>query len=155
MGTPDNLYQNIIIDHYKNPRNFRNLPHANGQAEELNPLCGDQICVYLLLGNGVIKDITFQGKGCALATASASMMTGHLLGKTVEEARYISDCFHQILARHADSPPDSAALGDLMVFSSIREYPIRGKCALLPWTAMRAALRKYSYSSVWNTDEKP
>jgi nitrogen fixation NifU-like protein len=146
MGSPYDLYQNTVIDHYRNPRNFRNLPHANRQAEELNPLCGDQILVYLIIENGAIEDISFQGMGCALATASASMMTGHLMGKTEKEALYISDCFHQILARPVDSSIDTAALGDLMVFSSVREYPVRSKCVTLPWKAMRAALEKVQES---------
>ena len=142
MGIPHDLYPNTIIDHYRNPRNFRVIPNANRQAEELNPLCGDQVFVYLAIENSAIKDIAFQGVGCALATASASMMTERLMGKTEKEARYISDCFHQILARPVDSSIDAAALGDLMAFSGVGEYPVRAKCVTLPWKALRAALLK-------------
>jgi nitrogen fixation NifU-like protein len=146
MGDPRDLYQDTIIDHYRNPRNFRNLIHANRQAEELNPLCGDQICIYLTIENSAIKDIGFQGIGCALATASASMMTVHLMGKTEDEAKYIFDCFHQMLSPAFDSATGGAKLGDLIVFSGVREYPIRAKCAALPWKAMRAALEKIQES---------
>lgn len=146
MGDLRDLYQNTILDHCRNPRNFRNLSHANREAVESNPLCGDQIRIYLTIENRVIKDIGFQGIGCALATASASMMTDHIMGKTEDEAKYIFDCFHQMLSRSVDSAFDSATLGDLIVFSGIREYPVRAKCATLPWKAMREALEKIQES---------
>jgi len=142
MGIPGDLYQNAVIDHYKNPHNYRNLHQANRQADEMNPLCGDHIFVYLIIENGVIKDISFQGVGCALATASASMMTCLLKGKTEEEAKDLFDCFHKILTLPIDPGIDEGILGDLMVFSGLREYPVRAKCVTLAWKALRTALEK-------------
>ena len=142
MGIRDDLYQNAVLKHYKNPQNYRTLHQANRQADELNPLCGDHIFVYLMIEKGEIKDISFQGTGCALATASASMMTCLLKGKTEEQAKYLSDCFHKILTLPIDSSIDAEILGDLSVFSGIREYPVRAKCVTLPWKALRAALEK-------------
>jgi nitrogen fixation protein NifU and related proteins len=140
MSDLRDLYQEVILDHHKRPRNFHKLEHANRQADGYNPLCGDKLSVYIQLENGIVKDIAFVGAGCAISTASASMMTESLKGKPESEAREIFDRFHQLVTNHSDSPPDAATMGKLAVFSGVREYPVRVKCATLAWHTMRAAL---------------
>ncbi len=132
------LYQQVILDHHKRPRNFHKLEHANRTAEGFNPLCGDKIDVYLELDEGVIRDIAFQGSGCAISTASASMMTEYLKGKTEAEARSIFDRFHELVT--GNGAQNTANLGKLTVFSGVRDYPVRVKCAVLCWHTMKAAL---------------
>jgi nitrogen fixation NifU-like protein len=140
MADLRDLYQEVILDHHKKPRNFHKLEHANRQADGFNPLCGDKLSVYLEIDKGVITNIGFVGTGCAISTASASMMTESLKGKTVDEAKSIFDRFHQLVTDHTEPQPDPAALGKLAVFSGVREYPVRIKCATLAWHTMRAAL---------------
>jgi nitrogen fixation protein NifU and related proteins len=140
MADLRDLYQDVILDHHKKPRNFHKLDHANRQADGYNPLCGDKLSVYLQIENGVVKDIGFIGTGCAISTASASMMTESLKGKTETEAKAIFERFHQLATDHSEPQPDLAAMGKLAVFSGIREYPVRVKCATLAWHTMRAAL---------------
>jgi nitrogen fixation NifU-like protein len=130
------LYQEVILDHSKKPRNFRALPNANRQLEGYNPLCGDRITVYLKVEDGVVKDISFQGSGCAISTASASMMTDSLKGKTIDEAEAIFHGFHNLVTGK-DGGED---LGKLAVFTGVREFPVRVKCATLAWHTFHAAL---------------
>ena len=135
------LYQQVILDHNRKPRNFRVLEGANHTAEGYNPLCGDQITLYLNVEDGVIKDAAFQGKGCAISKASASLMTAGVIGKRVDEADALFQRVHAMLtsdSSHGDSNGDG--VGKLAVFSGVREFPSRIKCAVLPWHTLRAAL---------------
>jgi nitrogen fixation protein NifU and related proteins len=144
MSDLRDLYQEVILDHHKKPRNFHKIEHANRQADGYNPLCGDKLSVYIQLENGIVKDIGFVGAGCAISTASASMMTESLKGKSESETREIFERFHQLVTNHSDSQPDAAVMGKLAVFSGVREYPVRVKCATLAWHTMRAALDQSS-----------
>ena len=139
-GDLRDLYQEVILDHGKRPRNFRALPDADSQAEGYNPLCGDRETVYLKLDGDIVRDVTFQGAGCAISTASASMMTECLKGKSRAEAEALFERFHDLITGEHHAPPDGPALGKLEVFSGVREFPVRIKCATLPWHTMRAAL---------------
>jgi nitrogen fixation NifU-like protein len=130
------LYQEVILDHYKKPRNFRALPDANRTLEGYNPLCGDKITVYLKVEDGVIKDIGFQGSGCAISTASASMMTDSLKGKTIDQAETVFRGFHNLVT----GKDGGADLGKLAVFVGVREFPVRVKCATLAWHTFHGAL---------------
>jgi nitrogen fixation NifU-like protein len=134
----NDLYQETILDHSKRPRNFRLLEDANRKAEGYNPLCGDQCKVFLRENNGVLAEVTFQGAGCAISTASASLMTETLKGKTIAEAEALLAKFHDLLTTDQSLPKD---LGKLVVFSGVREFPARVKCATLAWYTLRAALR--------------
>ena len=140
MADLRDLYQEVILDHHKNPRNFRRIEHANREAEGFNPLCGDKLSVTMRIEDGVVKDIGFIGAGCAISTASASMMTESLKGRTEAEARALFERFHQLVTDHSGAQADPAALGKLAVFSGVRDYPVRVKCATLAWHTMRAAL---------------
>ena len=141
MPDLQDLYNQVILDHYRKPRNFYKLEHANRQADGLNPFCGDKLTVFLLLAEGILRDISFVGTGCAISIASASVMTESLKGKTEAETKIAFERFHQLVANSSEAVSDpSAALGDLGVFSTLREYPVRVKCATLAWQAMRAAL---------------
>ena len=141
------LYQEVILDHQKRPRNFRKLEDANRKVEGYNPLCGDKITVYLRMENDVVKDISFQGSGCAISTASASMMTESLKGKTKAEAERLFESFHDLIMGH-DRNGAAAPLGKLAVFSGVRDFPVRVKCASLAWHTMRAALDGHDDESV-------
>ncbi|MDQ6893984.1 MAG: SUF system NifU family Fe-S cluster assembly protein [Acidobacteriota bacterium] len=134
------LYQEVILDHGKRPRNFRELEGANRKAEGYNPLCGDRETVYLALEGDIVRDIAFQGAGCAISTASASMMTESLKGKTLPQAEALFERFHDLITGQKNAPADAPPLGKLEVFSGVREYPVRIKCATLPWHTMRSAL---------------
>jgi nitrogen fixation NifU-like protein len=134
------LYQEVILDHNKKPRNFQVLEEANRCAEGYNPLCGDQLTVYVQLEDDVIKDVSFQGSGCAISKASASMMTASLKGKTKAEAEALFERFHQMVTGNPDGAADPAELGKLAVFSGVCEFPARVKCAILAWHTLRAAL---------------
>src|SRR5512139_2761128 len=133
------LYQEIIVDHNRHPRNFHALPDANRTAEGNNPLCGDRLTVYLHVERGVIRDIGFVGAGCAISTASASLMTESLRGRTEQEADTIFEWFHDLVA--GSGSPARAGLGKLEAFSGVREFPARVKCATLAWHAARAAMK--------------
>ena len=133
------LYQEVILEHSKKPRNFRALEAANHKAEGYNPLCGDHFTVYLDVKDGAINDIGFQGSGCAISKASASMMTQTLKGKTEAEAEALFTRFHDLVTGHTDG--DGQDLGKLAVFAGVSEFPLRVKCATLAWHALRAALR--------------
>ncbi len=132
------LYQEVILEHSKKPRNYRALETANHKAEGFNPLCGDHFTVYLELQDGAIKDIGFQGSGCAISKASASMMTQSLKGKTSAEAEELFSKFHDVVTGHAEGSEEN--LGKLAVFAGVSEFPLRVKCATLAWHALRAAL---------------
>jgi nitrogen fixation NifU-like protein len=134
------LYQQVILDHNKKPRNFRKLDGANRTAEGHNPLCGDQLTVYLQLEDDVIKDISFEGSGCAISKAAASMMTQSVKGKTRQEAETLFDEFHQMVRGELDEERDPNHLGRLKIFAGVRDYPARVKCASLSWHTLRAAL---------------
>jgi len=134
------LYQQVILDHSKKPRNFRKLDSANRTAEGYNPLCGDQITVYLRLENDVIRDISFQGSGCAISKASASMMTASLKGKTTAEAEGLFETFHKMVTADLSTTFDPLEVGKLAAFAGVREFPVRVKCATLAWHTLHAAL---------------
>lgn len=133
----DDLYQEIILDHSKRPRNCHPMGDANRHAEGYNPLCGDKLELYLKLEDGVVKDASFVGSGCAISTASASLMTESLKGKTREEAIKMLDRFHDLLTTES---PVTSELGKLVVFCGVRDYPARVKCATLAWHTLKSAL---------------
>lgn len=143
------LYQQVILDHNKSPRNFRVMTDANHSAEGFNPLCGDHLNVYLKMDGEVITDVSFDGSGCAISKASASMMTAALKGKTQAEAEKIFTAFHDMVS--TDNAPDAALLGKLTVFSGVREFPARVKCASLAWHTLHAAFS--SKHAVVSTEE--
>jgi nitrogen fixation NifU-like protein len=138
MSELRDLYQEVILDHNRRPRNFGPLPASNHQAEGNNPLCGDKVTVLLDLADGRIRDLAFQGAGCAISTASASLMTEALKGQTVEEARRLFHVFQDLVTTGAGA--GSPELGKLAVFTGVREYPMRVKCATLAWHTLLAAL---------------
>ena len=140
MADLRDLYQEMILDHSKSPRNFHSLPGADRRVEGFNPLCGDRVTVYLSLENGTVKDAAFEGSGCAIATASASMMTEKVKGKTVQEALALFSRFHELVTGAKSGEGNGAELGKLVVFSGVRDFPIRVKCATLAWHALKAAL---------------
>jgi nitrogen fixation NifU-like protein len=133
------LYQEVILDHYKKPRNFRALEAAR-HVEGYNPLCGDKVTVYVKLEGDVVRDVSFQGSGCAISTASASMMTESLKGKTRAQAEALFQSFHALLTGKAAADDAGSNLGKLEVFSGVREFPVRVKCATLAWHTFHAAL---------------
>ena len=131
------LYQEVILDHNRRPRNFRVLDGAR-HAEGFNPLCGDRLSVYVRLDDGVISDVSFQGSGCAISKASASLMTESLKGKSIAEAAALFDRFHDMITAPPGSPVDQ--LGKLTALAGVREFPVRVKCASLAWHTLRAAM---------------
>ena len=139
MSGLSDLYQEILLEHNSKPRNFRKVEEANQTSEGYNPLCGDQITLYLKVVDGVIDDVGFQGSGCAISRASASMMTQSIKGQSVERAQEIFDAFHHMITEPG-SELDYDTLGDLETLSGINEYPTRIKCAVLAWHTMKAAL---------------
>ena len=140
MSDLRDLYQQVILDHNKAPRNFHRLEGANRAAEGHNPLCGDQVRVYVLLADDRIGNIAFQGSGCAISKASASLMTASVKGKTRAEAEALFHAFHKMVTGEGGAAFDAGGLGKLAAFSGVREFPIRVKCATLPWHTLRAAL---------------
>jgi nitrogen fixation NifU-like protein len=135
------LYQEVILDHGKRPRNFRTPDDATAEAHGNNPLCGDQLTVYLKLGpDGLVEDAAFIGRGCAISVASASMMTELVKGKSEAEARTLFDAFHDMCTGEGDGGAVDDVLDKLKVLSGVRDYPTRVKCATLPWHTMVAAL---------------
>jgi nitrogen fixation NifU-like protein len=140
MGDLRDLYQEMILDHSRSPRNFHALPAANHRVEGFNPLCGDKVTLYLSLENGTVKEAAFEGSGCAIATASASMMTEKVKGKTIQEALSLFERFHALVTGAKSGEGNGADLGKLAVFSGVREFPIRVKCATLAWHALKSAL---------------
>jgi nitrogen fixation NifU-like protein len=138
MSELTDLYQEVILDHNRRPHNFRAIDAASAKQEGYNPLCGDRLTLYLSLDGEVIKDAAFQGSGCAISKASASLMTDAVKGKTVAEARELFEQFHAMITSDPDTPP--ADLGKLSVFAGVREFPTRIKCASLAWHTMKAAV---------------
>lgn len=134
------LYQEVVFDHNRNPRNFRVMPDANRKIEGYNPLCGDRITLYLNVAEGVIRDVSFQGQGCAISTASASLMTEIVKGKTEEAAEHLFDLFHRITTGK-DETVSLEEVGKLAVLAGVRAYPARVKCATLAWHSLQAALK--------------
>ena len=133
------LYQEVILEHSKAPRNYRELKEADHKAEGYNPLCGDHFTVYLQMQGDAIRDVTFQGSGCAISKASASMMTQSLKGKTRQDAEALFDRFHKVVTGQKAST-EQPELGKLAVFSGVSEFPTRVKCATLAWHTLQAAL---------------
>ncbi len=134
------LYQEIIVEHSRKPRNFHKLPAPAQHLEGYNPLCGDRMTVYLHMDDDVVRDISFEGSGCAISTASASVMTEVLKGKTRAEAEKLFDRFHRLITGEADAVAEAAGLGKLAVFAGVSQFPSRVKCAVLAWHTMHAAL---------------
>jgi len=140
MTSASELYQSVILDHNRAPRNFRPMPEATGHGEGYNPLCGDQLSVWLRRDGDLISDVSFQGSGCAISKAAASLMTTVVKGKTIAEAGAIFDSYHRMVTGQGgpadDLPPK------LAIFAGIREFPARVKCATLAWHALKAALEQ-------------
>ena len=136
------LYQQVILDHNKSPRNFGKLDSANHDAEGYNPLCGDKVSVYIEMDNDIVKDISFQSSGCAISRASASLMSSSVKGKTREEAEKIFNYFHDLIIGKLDVEKSFEELGKLTVFGGVKDFPSRVKCASLPWHTMMNALRQ-------------
>ena len=138
MSELTDLYQEVILDHNRRPHNFRVIDAASARQEGYNPLCGDRLTLYLDLDGDTIRDVTFLGSGCAISKASASLMTDAVKGKTITEARALFDQFHDMITSDPGTP--TADLGKLSVFSGVRDYPTRVKCASLAWHTMKAAV---------------
>lgn len=134
------LYQEVILDHNRKPRNFRKLEGANRNAEGHNPLCGDRVTVYLHVDGDTVKDVSFEGVGCAISTASASLMTESVKGKRVDDALAVFDNFHEMVTSDPHNMPETARLGKLAAFAGVCEFPLRVKCATLAWHTMKAAI---------------
>ena len=146
MSELTDLYQEVILDHNRRPHNFRVIDNASARQEGYNPLCGDRLTLFLTLDGDLIKDAAFQGSGCAISKASASLMTDALKGKTVLEARALFDRFHEMITSEPGTP--TADLGKLSVFAGVREFPTRVKCASLAWHTMKAAVAHDSNAPV-------
>jgi len=142
MSELSELYQQVILDHNKKPRNFRKLEGANHSAEGLNPLCGDHLTVYLNLDDDTVKEISFEGSGCAISKAAASMMTQALKGKSKQAAEQLFTDFHRMVTGEEYEDSSQERLGHLKIFEGVREFPVRVKCATLPWHTMHAALNR-------------
>lgn len=141
MSQSGDLYQELILDHQKSPRNYGDLPNANRRAEGHNPLCGDNLTLAVQLNpEGIIEDLRFKGSGCAISRASASLMTQALKGRTVAQAEALFTLFHDLVSGRVPSDSQDEALGKLKVFAGVHDYPSRVKCASLAWHTMKAAL---------------
>jgi nitrogen fixation protein NifU and related proteins len=141
MSDLDELYQELILDHTKRPRNFRDMPDATGYADGHNRLCGDKLRLYIKVADGVITDLAFKGDGCSISKSSASLMTEALKGKTIAEAQELYEKFHHLLTG-GEETPDTEELGKLAAFAGVRRFPVRVKCATLPWHTLQAALKQ-------------
>ena len=140
MSEVNDLYQEVILEHNKNPRNFREIPEADKMADGNNPLCGDALRVYVEMDGDTVKDVSFKGSGCAISKASASMMTQAIKGKSKEDAEILFDEFHKMVLGELDEDADENHLGRLKIFAGVREFPDRVKCASLSWHTLHAAL---------------
>jgi nitrogen fixation NifU-like protein len=140
MSDLSDLYQELILDHNKRPRNWGSLEGANREAKGHNPLCGDRLTVFLKLADDRIEDIRFEGSGCAISKASASLMTEAVKGRTISEVTGIFQRFQAMITSPLDQPSGDASLGKLMVLGGVREFPVRIKCASLPWHTLKAAI---------------
>ena len=145
MSDLSDLYQEVILDHNKRPRNFHAIEQPSHTAEGYNPLCGDRLNLYVKVEGDVITDVGFQGSGCAISKSSASLMTDAIKGRTVEEARALFSRFHRMVT----TPPDTAVedMGKLSVLAGVREFPVRVKCASLAWHTLKAALEREAITS--------
>ena len=140
MSDLSDLYQEVILDHNRRPRNFHALEGASHSAEGYNPLCGDRLTLYLRLNGDTIEDVSFEGAGCAISKASASMMTDALKGRSVAEASALFERFHRMVTTPPSEPVED--LGKLSALAGVREFPVRVKCASLAWHTLRAALNR-------------
>jgi nitrogen fixation NifU-like protein len=140
MSELSELYQDTILDHNKNPRNFREIENADRMADGKNPLCGDALRVYVDMDGDTVRDVAFKGSGCAISKASASMMTQAIKGKTKEDAEMLFDEFHKMVTGELDIETDENHLGKLRIFAGVLEFPARVKCASLSWHTFNAAL---------------
>jgi nitrogen fixation NifU-like protein len=141
MASLSSLYQDLILDHNRAPQNYRRMEDANRRVEGVNPLCGDRLTVWLRMEDDVIKDAAFQGSGCAISKASASLMTSAVKGKTRDEAEALFERFRRLVTGSMGQT-EAESLGKLVVFSGLSEFPIRVKCASLSWHALKAALNE-------------
>lgn len=142
MSELSELYQQVILDHNKKPRNFRKLENANHIAEGYNPLCGDHLTIYVNVADEAVQEIAFEGSGCAISKAAASMMTQAVKGKTKEQVEELFKEFHSMVTGELDEETEENSLGNLRIFAGVRDFPVRVKCATLPWHTMQAALNK-------------
>lgn len=140
MSSLRDLYQEVILDHNRSPRNFRVMEHPTRSVEGYNPLCGDHYTIYVLVEGDIIRDVSFQGAGCAISKASASVMSSILKGKTTKEAEELFMNFHQLVTGGVDAEQEIERFGKLAAFSGVSEFPARVKCASLPWHTLHAAL---------------
>ena len=138
MADLTDLYQEVILDHNRRPRNFHAIADASHSAEGYNPLCGDRLTLYLKVADDVVTDVSFEGAGCAISKASASMMTDAVKGKTVAEAQALFDRFHRMVTTPPEEPVED--LGKLSALAGVREFPVRVKCASLAWHTLKAAM---------------
>jgi nitrogen fixation NifU-like protein len=145
MSDLNELYQEVILDHNRRPRNFRTIDPASHRADGHNPLCGDRLSLYLQVDAGQIADVAFQGSGCAISKASASMMTDAVKGHSVAEAQALFERFHRMVTTPPDQPVEN--LGKLSVLAGVREFPVRVKCASLAWHTLKAALDRQTVVS--------
>ena len=140
MSELSDLYQEVILEHNKNPRNFREIADADQYADGKNPLCGDAVRVYVDFEGDTVKDVAFKGSGCAISKASASIMTQVVKGKSKQEAESLFDEFHRMVLGELDEEAEENSLGKLKIFAGVREFPARVKCASLSWHTLNAAL---------------
>jgi nitrogen fixation protein NifU and related proteins len=141
MSDPRELYQQVILEHNKKPRNFGKLEPCTHHAEGLNPLCGDEIELTLIVQDGVVQDLKFQGHGCAISQASSSLMTTNVKGKRVAEAETMVEQFREMIRGTLDPAKDPHTLGKLTLFQGVKDLPSRVKCAVLPWATLHSALK--------------
>ena len=147
MSELSELYQQVILDHNKKPRNFRKLENPDRSADGYNPLCGDQLTIYVNLADDAVREIAFEGSGCAISKAAASMMTQAVKGKSKEQIEELFKEFHSMVTGELDEEADENHLGNLKIFAGVREFPVRVKCATLPWHTMHAALHNQDHVS--------
>jgi nitrogen fixation NifU-like protein len=145
MSDLTDLYQEVILDHNRRPRNYRTIEGASHHAEGYNPLCGDRLNLYVQVDGDVIRDVAFQGSGCAISKASASLMTDAVKGQTVAEARSLFERFHHVVTTPPEQPVED--LGKLSVLAGVRAFPVRVKCASLAWHTLKAALERHEHTT--------
>ena len=145
MNELQELYQQVIIDHNHNPRNFHEIKHPSHSAKGHNPLCGDKLDIFLIIKDDIISEVSFTGSGCAISKASSSLMTEALLGKTVIEAQELFDLVHNMVT---NGKTDAEGIGKLAVLSGVHKFPVRVKCAILPWHTMKYALVKNTQTAI-------
>lgn len=138
MADLNDLYQEVILDHNRRPRNFHSLADASHRAEGYNPLCGDRLTLYLKVADGIVTDVSFEGAGCAISKASASLMTDAVKGKPIAEVESLFDRFHRMVTTPPEQPVED--LGKLSALAGVREFPVRVKCASLAWHTLKAAM---------------